>query len=94
MLSLSIASCIKLSESFLLDRCEAPLGMEDRTVSDTKLTASSMHNHNHGPWRARLWHRNSGGTGAWSAKYNNRRQWIQVICVSDCRVVDALDKHK
>ena len=64
---------------FFKDRCEATLGMQDGTIFNSRLTASSMYNQNHGPWRARLWKRNRGGSGAWCAKYNNNHQWIQVI---------------
>ena len=42
------------------------------------MKATSMADARHGPWRARLNHLNRGGTGAWSARYNNVFQWMQV----------------
>ena len=56
-----------------------PLGMEDRRILSGHLRASSSHNYNHGPDRARLnIYASHGRTGAWVAKYRNTRQWLQV----------------
>ena len=52
--------------------------MQDERISKQHLRASSMYDIHHGPWRARLNRRTSGGRGAWTAKHNNRKQWIQV----------------
>ena len=52
--------------------------MQDKRITDSQVTSSSMYNRGHGPWRARLQGRNRGGRGAWSARHNNRKQWIQV----------------
>ena len=49
------------------------------TTSGHKLSASSEWNANHGPANANLHHKaGKGRTGAWSAKYNNANQWLQV----------------
>lgn len=58
--------------------CSVPVGLNDGRIPKDYLTASSMWDANHGPYRARLYHRNVGGTGAWAARYNNAFQWIQV----------------
>ena len=59
-------------------RDEIPIGVEDGRVPKKAMKASSMYNLQHGPQRGRLNIRNSGGTGAWCARYNNRRQFLQV----------------
>uniref|UniRef100_A0A8C9V1W0 ferroxidase n=1 Tax=Scleropages formosus TaxID=113540 RepID=A0A8C9V1W0_SCLFO len=63
-----------------LDGCSVPLGMEQRTIKDSQITASSSaSNWLHGlwhPWLARL--NNQGAVNAWQAKYNDMQQWLQV----------------
>ncbi|EDO45376.1 predicted protein, partial [Nematostella vectensis] len=55
------------------------LGMESRKIPNNAISASSQWDPNHGPERARLHIRSGRGkTGAWSARHNNRRQWIQI----------------
>ena len=52
--------------------------MEDGSISDNQITASSEHDPNHAPSNARLNRpATPPTTGAWSAKTNNRNQWIQ-----------------
>ena len=75
---MSLTSCHFCANYSPSDPCSAPLGMQDKRITDAHLTSSSMHDRHHGPWRARLQQRNSGGRGAWSARHNNRKQWIQV----------------
>lgn len=59
--------------------CHGPLGVENRLISDSKITASSRHDSNHAASRARLHLKPSGGRkGAWSAGANNARQWLQI----------------
>jgi hypothetical protein len=55
--------------------CLSPkaLGMENMEINDVKLSASSMLDENSGPIHARL-HLNT----AWSAKTDNRKEWLQV----------------
>ena len=62
-----------------LVKCDAPLGLQDGRVEKSMFTASSMYNHYYGPWSARLQARNHGATrGGWLARYNNRKQWLQI----------------
>ncbi|XP_078346349.1 uncharacterized protein LOC144631708 isoform X1 [Oculina patagonica] len=75
---------IALLEAYLLigyvyGDCDSPLGMQNGNVPNSDITASSEWDANHGPSNARL-NRPAGGgkTGAWSAKQNDRGQWIQV----------------
>ena len=62
----------------LIGACGAPLGLEDGRISKNAMTASSMWDRRHGPYRARLNILNRGGTGAWSSRYNNVFQWLQI----------------
>ncbi|EDO45373.1 predicted protein, partial [Nematostella vectensis] len=55
------------------------LGMQNGRIPNNAIRASSQWDRNHGPERARLHIRKRRGkTGAWSARHNNRRQWIQI----------------
>ena len=59
--------------------CDSPLGMEDRRIPDSQITASSEYDSNHGPTNARLNRPADGSTiGAWSARTNDLLPWIQV----------------
>ncbi|KAJ7384396.1 EGF-like repeat and discoidin I-like domain-containing protein 3 [Desmophyllum pertusum] len=61
-------------------QCQAgELGIQSGDIADNAITVSSQWDGNHGPDRARLNMARSGvKTGAWSAKYNDLGQWIQV----------------
>lgn len=62
-----------------LDKCLLPVGIQDKRIPDGAFTSSSMHNYQHGPERARLHQPNNGrDIGAWAAKYNNKKQWLQI----------------
>ena len=51
-----------------------------RDVSDKQLTASSSFNEDYGPDRSRLFTQKEGSLkGAWSARYNDGEQWLQVL---------------
>ncbi|EDO48091.1 predicted protein, partial [Nematostella vectensis] len=64
---------------FFSARNSVPLGIEDRKIPRRAITASSSFDRNHGTDRARLNTVKQGSKrGAWSAKRNNRRQWLQV----------------
>ncbi len=55
------------------------MGIEDRKIRDRYLTASTEWNKYHGARFGRLNAVARGrNKGAWSAKRNNRRQWIMV----------------
>ena len=67
------------------------LGMEDGRIKDDQITASSEHNHAHGPTNARLNRpAQSGTTGAWSSKTNDQNQWIQADLLLHQRVVGVI----
>ena len=52
--------------------------MEDQRIEGGYLAASSSYI-KHGPDRARLNQLNTNGrTGAWSSRYNNHNQWLQI----------------
>ena len=54
------------------------LGVEDRRIYDTQITASSEFDSNHGATNARLNRPAQGSTtGGWSARTNDLNQWIQ-----------------
>ena len=69
------------------------MGIEDRKISDRYLTASSEWNRYHGARRGRLNTVARGrNKGAWSAKRNNRRQYIMVSFTCNISfVLPALD---
>lgn len=55
------------------------LGIQSGEISDNAITVTSQFDGNHGADRARLNLAKSGvKKGAWSAKYNDKGQWIQV----------------
>jgi len=64
---------------FFLDRCDMPLGLEDKRVHNKMMRASSYYNYYCGPWNGRLNGRRYGRYGgAWCAKRRDRRQWLQI----------------
>ncbi|XP_022796952.1 uncharacterized protein LOC111335334 [Stylophora pistillata] len=59
--------------------CVAPLGMETHRIKDAQITASSEWDGNHAAIQGRLnFKAGRGKQGGWSARWNNRNQWIQV----------------
>ena len=73
----------KYNKSYSLNvfsgQCNSPLGLEDKSIPDTDLTASSVYGIYYGPERARLNTVPSGYyKGAWSPRYAYRGEWIQV----------------
>ena len=55
------------------------LGLESNAIPDSSMTASTEYNGQHGARRGRLNVVRSGkGTGAWSARRNDKNQWLQV----------------
>ena len=52
--------------------------MEDDSILDSQLTASSEYNPNHGPHLARLDAVAGAGIGGWAALTLDSNQWIQV----------------
>ena len=63
----------------LVYRCSLPLGLENGHVSDAAFSASSSLQAKYAPARARLnLQGSSKGFGAWCAKTNNGKQWLQI----------------
>ncbi|XP_078346319.1 LOW QUALITY PROTEIN: SCO-spondin-like [Oculina patagonica] len=75
---LLIILLLQISISIVLG-CDAPLGMEDKTIPDSNIQANYEWNAAHGATNARLNHlAGYGKTGAWTALYKEQGQWIQV----------------
>jgi len=56
-----------------------PFGMQNRRIGNHQITATSKWDRYHAAYLARLHNKARGrNKGGWSAKYNNRNQWIQV----------------
>ena len=59
--------------------CNTPLGMENGSISDVQISASSKWNNRLGAERARLnGIKVEGKLGAWRSGYNRLGQWLQV----------------
>ena len=63
--------------------CNQSLGMEDGRISDGSIAASSVYPTksmgSHEAANSRLHFKaGNGRAGAWSARYNNKEQWLQV----------------
>ena len=64
------------------------LGVEDRRIPDGGFSASTSFDRNHGPKRARLNIIKQGPRrGAWSARVNNRAQWLLIDITKQARVI-------
>jgi len=67
-----------LFQLFLSARNSVPIGVEDGKIPNSYVTASSTYNRYHAPWLGRLNNQARGrNKGAWSAKKNDRRQFLQ-----------------
>ncbi|KAJ7386567.1 hypothetical protein OS493_008711 [Desmophyllum pertusum] len=85
---------IEIGQNLITYTCSLPvpsrlaLGVEDRRIPDGGFSASSFWDRNHGPKRARLNIPKQGRlTGAWSARANNRAQWLLIDITKPARVV-------
>lgn len=59
-------------------RNSVPVGVEDGKIPNGYITSSSTFNRYHAPWLGRLNNKARGrNKGAWSAKKNDKRQWLQ-----------------
>lgn len=86
---LSVLKIVSYNIHFISNNpgCVAPLGMEDGTITDEQITASSRVDGNHSAVQARLNFKADGSkAGAWSALTNDRNQWLQVDLASYTRV--------
>ena len=69
--------------------CPVPLGMENGTILDSQITASSVFAPNYAAQQARLHFKAGGGkTGSWSAENNDDSQWLQVDLKQTTRVTE------
>ena len=69
--------------------CTVPIGLESGKIPDGSIRTSSSWDAYHGPERSRLRVVKQGSfRGAWSSKYNDLEQWIQV----DLGNVSSLEK--
>jgi len=76
---LSIHKRSVYTNPLLVYRCSLPLGLENGHVPGAAFSSSSSHDAKHVPARARLnIHADSKGNGAWAAKTNNGKQWLQI----------------
>ena len=64
---------MQYSRKFFSLDCGKPLGMENRKIPDSALTASSFHRNGLDPRYARL-----HSATSWSAGINNSSQWLQI----------------
>lgn len=65
---------------------EGALGLENKAIPDNAITVTSQWDGNHGPDRARLNTVKSGvKRGAWSTRYNDVGQFIQVFAKKNFR---------
>ena len=66
----------------LVTECAAPLGMENGTIQDSDITASSAYNDKTGPEKARLHMKEEMRDGkyraGWLAETNDVGQWIEI----------------
>ena len=71
------------------------LGVENGKVSNSQLSASSEWDSNHGAINGRLNFKAQGHRqGAWSARYNNGDQWIQVNFGLQATVTEILTQGR
>jgi len=60
-------------------KCTSALGMQSKSIPDSKITASSEYNADYDATRSRLNTARQGRKGgSWIAKYNNVGQWVEV----------------
>jgi len=86
---------MKLCCTYFSARYYIPLGIEDKKIPYSAFRASTRWDKNHGPSNARLnTVRRGHKTGAWSAKRNDRKQWIQVDLGRRTRVTQILTQGR
>lgn len=60
-------------------QCNQPMGLQSGRLKNRFVTASSQWDKYHAAFLARLhWQRRGRYMGAWSARHNNRYQWLQL----------------
>lgn len=69
--------------------------MESGKIPDSRVTASSQWDVNHGPANGRLnFKANGRKTGAWSARRNDANQWLQVDFKYEATVTEILTQGR
>ena len=68
--------------------CQVPLGLENGTILDSQLNASTVYDSGYEAYRARLHFKASGKLirGGWSSRYKDINQWLQVDLQQTTRV--------
>ena len=75
--------------------CKQALGMQNRHIPNSAITASSMHDTNHAPYLGRLHFAARGSLqGAWSARFNDRYQYLQVDFRKPAKVTSVLTQGR
>lgn len=75
--------------------CLQALGMKNKKIPDSSITASSSWSANHGPDRARLDITKEGSKrGAWSAKKNDKKQWLQVKLEKTSKITSVVTQGR
>lgn len=84
---------LKSGISFIETVCNKPLGMENETITDTQLSASSEWFHSevsHSPPQGRLNYKGRDNlAGAWSPDRTDNNPWLQVD-FGNCTIVTAI----
>ncbi|CAH3022884.1 unnamed protein product [Porites evermanni] len=74
-----IALRVELYGCSLGRQCNQPMGLQSGRLKNHLVTASSQWDKYHAAFLARLhWQRRGRYMGAWSARHNNRYQWLQL----------------
>lgn len=69
--------------------------MQNRHIPNSAITASSMHDTNHAPYLGRLHFAARGSLqGAWSARFNDRYQYLQVDFRKPAKVTSVLTQGR
>lgn len=70
---------IFLIHFFLVHTCVTPLGVEDKRISDTEMTASTQHDAKFAPKFGRLnIKKTATNYGGWCSRTANKNEWLQV----------------
>ena len=77
--------------------CNTPLGMEDGTITDGQISASSEYPYSvsHGPANARLNFRGGNGrTGSWSVAPGDNNPWLKVDFLHETTVTGVITQGR
>ena len=74
----TVLICFIYPDSIKCLECQEALGMKYGSITDEQISASSEWDSNHAAIQGRLDFRAIRKSGSWSARINNRNQWLQV----------------